>query len=49
LGAQINAFFFDHYQPLFDALGTYISQMHDEHGVGNPNKPLSDEKIDIQQ
>ncbi|CAF4067190.1 unnamed protein product [Rotaria magnacalcarata] len=29
LGAQINAFFFDHYQPLIDGLGTYLSQMHD--------------------
>jgi hypothetical protein len=43
LGAQINAFFFDNYQPFFDALGTYISQMHSEHGVG---KPLIDEKVE---
>ncbi|CAF0933329.1 unnamed protein product [Rotaria sordida] len=40
LGAQINAFFFEHYQPLVDGLGTYISQMHQEHGVGAANKPL---------
>ncbi len=39
LGAEINAFFYDNYQPLFDGLGTYISQMHDEYGIGNPNKP----------
>lgn len=34
LGAQINAFFFDDYPPFAEGLGTYISQMHDEHGVG---------------
>jgi membrane protein len=45
LGAQINAFFFDNYQPLFDGLGTYISQMHDQHGIGNTNKVLTDENI----
>ncbi len=49
MGAQVNAFFFDGYQPLFDALGTYISQMHDEHGVGNPSKPSGDEKTEIQE
>ena len=34
LGAQINAFFFEDYQPLAVGLGTYISQMHDQYGVG---------------
>jgi len=48
-GAQINAFFFDGYQPLFDGLGTYISQMHFEHGVGNLNKPLTDERTGIKE
>lgn len=43
LGAQINAFFFENYQPLFDGLGTYISQMHAEHGVGSESKPSGDE------
>jgi len=47
LGAQINAFFFDQYQPLYDGLGTYISHMHDEHGAGKPTKPLIDEKTEI--
>ena len=43
LGAEINAFFYDNYQPFADGLGTYISQMHDEHGVGNRDKPLTDD------
>jgi len=43
LGAQINAFFFENYRPLTDGLGTYISQMHEEHGVGETNRPLCDE------
>jgi len=48
LGAQINAFFFEDYQPLVDGLGTYISQMHDEHGVGNPKKSLIGKDTDIE-
>ncbi|CAF2508931.1 unnamed protein product [Rotaria sp. Silwood2] len=47
LGAQINAFFFEHYKPLVDGLGTYISQMHQEHGVGDPSRPLSEDETDI--
>jgi uncharacterized BrkB/YihY/UPF0761 family membrane protein len=47
LGAEINAFFYDNYQPFSDGLGTYISQMHDEHGVGSLNKPLTDEKSEM--
>ncbi|CAF2073063.1 unnamed protein product [Rotaria magnacalcarata] len=46
LGAQINAFFFDHYKPLVEGLGTYISQMHQEHGVGDINRPLCDTETD---
>lgn len=48
LGAQINAFFLEHYQPLTDGLGTYISQMHEEHGVGDPRRPLCDSETDAQ-
>ncbi len=48
LGAQINAFFFDDYQPLVDGLGTYLSQMHEEHGVGNTGKALHHEKKEAQ-
>ena len=48
LGAQINAFFFEQYQPLTDGLGTYISQMHEEHGVGDPRRPLCDSETDAQ-
>ncbi|CAF3392907.1 unnamed protein product [Rotaria socialis] len=46
LGAQINAFFFDHYQPLIDGLGTYLSQMHDKFGVDNSKRRLSDENTE---
>ncbi|CAF0863606.1 unnamed protein product [Adineta ricciae] len=49
LGAQVNAYFFEHYQPLSSGLGTYISQMHDEHGVGDPHRPLCETESDIQQ
>jgi len=49
LGAQINAFFFEGYKPLVDGLGTYVSHMYQEHGVGDPNRPLLDNEADIQQ
>ncbi|CAF0974785.1 unnamed protein product [Adineta steineri] len=49
LGAQINAFFYDDYQPLFEGLGTYISHMHDEHGANSPKKPLYDKDSELQQ
>ncbi|CAF3356532.1 unnamed protein product [Rotaria sp. Silwood1] len=49
LGAQINAFFFEHYKPLIDGLGTYISRMHQEHGVGDPTRPLCENETDLQQ
>ncbi|CAF5124223.1 unnamed protein product, partial [Rotaria sp. Silwood1] len=49
LGAQINAFFFEHYKPLVEGLGTYISQMHQEHGVGEPTRPLCEKETDEQQ
>jgi uncharacterized BrkB/YihY/UPF0761 family membrane protein len=46
-GAQINAFYFEHYQPLIDGLGTYISQMHEEHGDSDPRKPLCENNSEI--
>lgn len=49
LGAQINAFFFENYKPLVDGLGTYISQMHEEHGVGEARRPLCEQETDLQQ
>lgn len=49
LGAQINAFFFERYEPLADGLGTYLSQMHDEHGVNSQNRPLNDNENDTEQ
>ncbi|CAM4963957.1 unnamed protein product [Rotaria socialis] len=48
LGAQMNAFFFEHYKPLVDGLGTYLSYMHDEHGVGDQRRPLCENETDIQ-
>jgi len=48
LGAQINAFFFEQYKPLVDGLGTYINQMHEEHGVGDSSRPLCENETDIQ-
>jgi len=47
LGAQINAFFFDNYQPLFDGLGTYVSHMYGEYGGGSPNEPLTAEHAEM--
>jgi hypothetical protein len=44
LGAQINAFFAEHYRPLVDGLGTYIHQMYTEHGAGDPDGPLIDDE-----
>ena len=49
LDAQINAFFFEHYKPLVDGLGTYISQMHGEHGIGDSKRPLWENETDIQE
>ena len=49
LGAQINAFFVENYKPLADGLGTYISHMHEEHGAGDPSRPLLENESDIQQ
>ncbi len=46
LGAQINAFFIDNYQPLEHGLGTCISQIHEEHGVGDPRRSLLKEDAD---
>ncbi|CAF2868340.1 unnamed protein product [Rotaria sp. Silwood2] len=46
LGAQINAFFFDNYQPLLDGLGTYLSEMHTEYGVDHPKRPLCEENTE---
>ncbi len=47
LGAQINAYFFEHYQPLIDGLGTYISQMLEEHGGSDPRRPLCENNSEI--
>ncbi|UJR24819.1 hypothetical protein I4U23_006194 [Adineta vaga] len=49
LGAQINAYCFENYQPLSDSLGTYLSQMNGDHGVGDPHQPLCETESDIQQ
>lgn len=49
LGAQINAFFSENYQPLTDGLGTYLSQMHEEHGVGERDRPLYQSDTDTVQ
>ena len=49
LGAQINAFFFEDYPPLFDGLGTYVSQMHEEHGVGTEKDTLNDEDTHLRR
>ncbi len=46
LGAQINAFFFENYKPLVDGLGTYINQMHVEHGADDANRPLINDETD---
>jgi hypothetical protein len=48
LGAQINAFFYENYQPFVDGLGTYLNQMHDEHGVES-RKPILDENVETKQ
>jgi hypothetical protein len=48
LGAQINAFCFEHYQPFDKGMGTCLSQIHDEHGNSDPRKPLIDENADTQ-
>jgi len=49
LGAQINAFFFEHYKPLSDGLGTYISHMYQEHRDDDSGRPLFEEESDIEQ
>jgi len=49
LGAEINAFFFENYQPFVDGLGTYLSQMHEEHGVGDTRRPLYEENAETGQ
>jgi hypothetical protein len=42
-GAQINAHFFEEYPPLNDALGTYLSQMYEEHRDINNRESLHDD------
>lgn len=49
MGAQINAFFYEHYKPLVDGLGTYISQMHGDHDGEDPGRPLCEDEPDIQE
>lgn len=46
LGAQINAFFFEHYGPLPDELGTYFSQMYHEHSHNDTTRPLLQDETD---
>ena len=48
MGAQINAFFFEDYKPFTDGLGSYVSQMHDEHGVADQKIPLNQQNLEIQ-
>ena len=51
LGAQINAFFFEHYKPFAHGLGTCLSQMYEkhEHDADDPRRPLLGDEDDIQQ
>ncbi|CAF3368334.1 unnamed protein product [Rotaria socialis] len=42
VGAQINAVFFENYQTLGGGLGTCVSRMHEEYGVGDLRRPLID-------
>lgn len=49
MGAQINAFFFEHYEPFAEGLGTYVSQMHEEHGVGRRDQSSDDHDNDTEQ
>ena len=49
LGAQINAFYYEHYKPLSDGLGTYVSRMYHDYGEGDPHRPLLEEESDIPQ
>ncbi len=49
LGAQINAYFYENYQPFTEGLGTYIHQMHEEHGVGETNKDMFEIDSGIKQ
>ncbi|CAF1114669.1 unnamed protein product [Rotaria sordida] len=47
LGAQINAFFFDNYQPLVHGLGTCLSEVYEGYGIDNPNRPLCEDDMEI--
>jgi len=49
LGAQINAFFFEHYKPLSDGLGTYVSNMYQEYSDSDSRRPLFEEESDVEQ
>ena len=42
IGAQINAHFFDKYPPLDTGLGTYLSQMYEEHHHDNIEQSSND-------
>ena len=48
LGAQINAFFFEHYKPLDDSLGTCLSQIYEKHDADDARRPLLADENDIQ-
>lgn len=49
LGAQINAFFFERYEPLAKGLGTYLSQMHEDHGVGLRDRQVNETDNETEQ
>jgi len=49
LGAQVNAFCFEHYKPLSDSLGTYISHTYGDRSADDPTRPLFENEGNIQQ
>jgi len=49
LGAQINAFFFERYEPLAEGLGTYLSKMHEDHGVGLRDRQVNETDNETEQ
>ena len=48
LGAQINAFCFGNNPSFVEGLGAYISQMHEQHGVGSEKMEFNDEDSQLQ-
>lgn len=47
LGAQVNAFFYEDYRSFFNGLGTYLSHMHSQYGVDDPQKPFVDDETEM--